>query len=68
MRAITSKRLGFAGKLLLTFALIIIAFAVVSPDCVVMATPSRPGYFDWSGLTGPCIAACGVVYCVWFWN
>jgi len=68
MTASTSKRLWFAGKLLLTLFLTVIAFAVVIPNCIVPAGPSHPAYFAWSGLIGPCIVTCGVVYCVWFWK
>jgi hypothetical protein len=63
-----SKWLWLVGKLSLTLALIAIAFAVVIPNCMVPATPSHSAYFAWSGLIGPCIVACVVVYCVWFWR
>ncbi len=68
MTAVISKRLWFAGKFLLTVILIALAFVAVIPNCIVPASVSHPEYFAWSGLIGPCIVFCGVVYSVWFWK
>jgi hypothetical protein len=66
MRA--SRRLLIAGKLLISVLLVVTAFAVIIPNCIVPATPSHPEYFAWSGLIGAFIVSCGVIYCVWFWR
>ena len=58
----------FAAKRLLTVGLVIFAFAVVVPNCIVPATASHPRYFAWSGLIGPFLVSCIFVYCVWFWK
>jgi hypothetical protein len=67
-RARTSKRVWFAGRVLLSLVLILVAFAAVIPNCIVPGSPSHAAYFAWSGLIGPCVVACLVVYCVWFWR
>ncbi len=64
----THQKLWFAAKLLLTLVVVLIAFAVVIPNCIVPASASHPGYFAWSGLAGPAIISCIGIYCVWFWK
>jgi len=68
MTAITSKRLWFAGKLLLTLVLIAATFGIVIPNCSIMATPSHPEHFAWSGLMGAFVVSGMWIYCVWFWK
>ncbi|HYG34470.1 MAG TPA: hypothetical protein VEC99_06775 [Clostridia bacterium] len=64
----TSQRVWFVSKVLLTIVIVVVAFAVVIPNCIVPETVSHPRYFVWSGLIGPFLVSYVGVYCIWFWK
>ena len=64
----TRQKLLLVGKLVLTVVLILVAFAVVIPNCMVPPSAFNPGRFAWRGLFAPLLISGVSVYCVWWWK
>jgi hypothetical protein len=60
---------GFVvAKALANVVLIVLAFAVVIPNCIVPAHGATPQHFAWSGLISSFMASAIATYCIWFWK
>jgi hypothetical protein len=55
-------------RTLANIALIVLAFAIVIPDCFVPAHGATAEYFEWYGLIVPFLIAAMATYCLWFWK
>jgi hypothetical protein len=62
------ERLWLVGRLFLTVVLIVAAFAVAIPNCIVPATAASPARFAWGGLLAPVLVSGMLVYCIWRWK
>jgi hypothetical protein len=65
---IAPQKLWLASKLILTIVLILAAFAVIIPNCIIPASAVAPTRFAWAGLLTSFVISSVLVYGIWYWK